>query len=157
VRFRKSDGFMSTPVGIHDPIPPQSFANRVDTWAVRTRGTQFVIADFAETMARAQAGDLVYCDPPYVDSQTILYGAQSFSLERLFKAIAECKARGVSVVLSIDGTKYSGRKLCDVGIPERLFEHEIFVELGRSMLKRFQMNGQSLEEHEVTDRLLLTY
>jgi len=157
VRFRKCDGYMSTPVGIHDPISPERFAERVDTWAVRTRGTEFVRADFSDTMARAQAGDLVYCDPPYVDSQTILYGAQSFSIERLFRAIADCKARGVKTVLSIDGTKYSGRKLCDVGLPDGLFEREVFVELGRSMLKRFQMDGKSLEEHEVSDRLLLTY
>jgi len=53
--------------------------------------------------------------------------------------------------------KYSGRKLCDVPVPETLFEHEVFLTLGRSMLKRFQMNGRTLEEHEVTDRLLLTY
>ena len=108
-------------------------------------------------MARSKAGDLVYCDPPYVDSQAILYGAQAFSLERLLQSISECKSRGVRVALSIDGTKYSGRKLCDVRVPDGLFEREVFVELGRSMLKRFQMDGQSLEEHEVSDRLLLTY
>jgi DNA adenine methylase len=157
VRFRKSDGFMSTPVGIHDPVSPESFAARVDTWAARTSGTEFVLADFADTMAQAQSGDLIYCDPPYVDSQAILYGAQSFSIERLFESIAQCKSRGVSVALSIDGTKYSRKKLCDVGVPEGLFEREVFVELGRSMLKRFQMNGQTLEKHEVSDRLLLTY
>ena len=157
VRFRKSDGYMSTPVGIHDPISPESFARRVDLWCARTQGTRFVHADFAETMSRAKKGDLVYCDPPYLDSQTILYGAQSFSVDRLFDAIADCKQRGVSVVLSIDGTKYSGRKLCDVPVPELLFEREVFLTLGRSMLKRFQMNGRSLEQHEVTDRLLLTY
>jgi DNA adenine methylase len=157
VRFRKSDGFMSTPVGVHDPILPESFGMRVDIWAARTKGTEFVLADFADTMARARAGDLVYCDPPYVDSQTILYGAQSFSVDRLFESIAECKRRGVNVALSIDGTKYSGKKLCDVDAPKGLFEREVFVELGRSMLKRFQMDGLSLEEHEVSDRLLLTY
>lgn len=157
VRFRKGNGFMSTPVGIHDPITPESFGTRVDIWAARTRGTEFVLADFAETMARTHAGDLVYCDPPYVDSQAILYGAQSFSIDRLFRSIAQCKNRGVRVALSIDGTKYSGKKLCEVGVPEGLFEREVFVALGRSMLKRFQMDGQSLEEHEVSDRLLLTY
>lgn len=157
VRFRKSDGYMSTPVGVHEPITPAGFARRVDTWAARTRGTEFVLADFAETMARANSGDLVYCDPPYLDSQAILYGAQSFSIERLFDSIAACKARGVKVALSIDGTKYSGRKLCDVRVPEGLFEREVFVDLGRSMLKRFQMDGLSLEGHEVADRLLLTY
>ena len=63
----------------------------------------------------------------------------------------------VYVALSIDGTKYSGRKLCDVSIPEGLFEREEFVNVGRSMLKRFQMDGLSLENHEVHDRLLLTF
>jgi hypothetical protein len=29
--------------------------------------------------------------------------------------------------------------------------------VGRSMLKRFQMDGRTLEAHEVSDRLLLTY
>jgi DNA adenine methylase len=157
VRFRKVDGHMSTPVGVHSPVPPESFARRVDLWHARTKGTRFIHADFSETMAQAKRGDLIYCDPPYVDSQAILYGAQGFSVPRLFEAIAECKARGVAVALSIDGTKYSGRKLCDIAVPEKLFEREVFLNLGRSMLKRFQMDGRSLEEHEVTDRLLLTY
>lgn len=108
-------------------------------------------------MNRAKYGDLIYCDPPYSDSQTILYGAQAFSLPRLLETIAECKARGVYVALSIDGMKFSGQKLCELPIPDGLFEREEFVSVGRSMLKRFQMDGLSLEAHEVSDRLLLTY
>jgi DNA adenine methylase len=157
VRFRKQDGHMSTPVGIHDPLPPERFAARVDAWHARTRGTEFLHMDFAEAMNRAGRNDLVYCDPPYTDSQTILYGAQSFSLNRLFDSIAACKARGARVALSIDGTKLSGRKLCDVPLPDGLFEREEFIAVGRSMLKRFQMDGRTLEAHEVRDRLLLTY
>ncbi len=157
VRFRKMDGYMSTPCGVHKPVPPESFNMRVSKWAERTQGTTFVRADFAEVMERANAGDLVYCDPPYADSQAILYGAQAFSLPRLFEAIAACKARGVHVALSIDGTKFSGGKVCQLSIPDGLFEREEFVHIGRSMLKRFQMDGRSLEDHEVADRLLLTY
>ena len=157
VRFRKFDGHMSTPVGVHSPISPESFSKRVDIWADRTLGATFVHSDFAGIMKTAKQGDLVYCDPPYTDSQTILYGAQAFSLERLFISIAECKKRGVYVALSIDGTKFSGKKLCDVPVPDGLFAQEVFVKLGRSMLKRFQMDGLSLEDHEVADRLLLTY
>lgn len=157
VRFRKNDGFMSTPVGAHEPVSPESFGKRVDIWHARTRGARFLHLDFADAMDRAQEGDLVYCDPPYADSQAILYGAQAFSLQRLFDSIAACKARGVYIALSIDGTKYSGRKLCDIAIPDGLFEREEFVYVGRSMLKRFQMDGRSLEDHEVRDRLLLTF
>jgi DNA adenine methylase len=157
VRFRKLDGHMSTPVGSHDPISPASFAARVDAWHQRTRGTEFEHLDFVEAMGRARRGDVVYCDPPYGDSQTILYGAQSFSLERLFAAIEDCKSRGARVALSIDGTKFSGRKLCDVPLPDGLFARETFIAVGRSMLRRFQMDGRTLEGHEVSDRLLLTY
>jgi DNA adenine methylase len=108
-------------------------------------------------MGRAGAGDLVYCDPPYADAQAILYGAQAFSLERLFRVIAACKGRGARVALSIDGTKRSGERICDVPIPEGLFEREALVNCGRSMLRRFQMGGQTLEGEVVADRLLLTY
>jgi len=157
VRFRKRDGYMSTPCGAHNPISPDKFSARVDEWFDRTRGTQFFLCDFEETMDKAQPGDLIYCDPPYVDSQAILYGAQDFSLSRLFDKILDCKNRGVFVALSIDGTKFSGDKLCSVNIPDKLFEQEVFINVGRSMLKRFQMDGKTLESHVVTDRLLLTY
>ena len=110
IRFRKSDGFMSTP-----------------------------------------------CDPPYSHSQSILYGAQSFQLEELFNEIDKAKARGVKVALSIDGKKKSGQYVCDLPIPPNLFEKEMYINCGGSMLKRFQLEGENLENENVLDRLLLTY
>lgn len=157
VRFRKSDGRMSTPVGAHPPIPPAAFARRVDLWRARLAGCRFERLDYAEAMARARPGDLIYCDPPYSHSQSILYGAQGFDLAALMEAIADCKARGIFVALSIDGSKKSGLQTCDIALPQGLFEREIMVTLGRSMLKRFQMGGQSLESEVVRDRLLLTW
>lgn len=157
VRFRQADGYMSTPVGVHTPITPASFAHRVDLWHRRTRGAQFLRVDYAAVMEQAQPGDMIYCDPPYSHSQSILYGAQSFDLEHLFGAIDRCRGRGVHVALSIDGTKRSGDLSCDLPIPAGLFRREVFVNVGRSMLRRFQMDGRTLEGEVVADRLLLTY
>lgn len=157
VRFRKRDGYMSTPCGAHEPMHPRSFGRRVDEWKRRTSGTHFVLMDFREAMSQAEPGDLVYCDPPYRSSQSILYGSQSFRLSALYECIEECRSRGVNVALSIDGTKKSGRDKIPLGIPEGLFEQEVFINCGRSMLRRFQMNGQTLEDEVVADRLLLTY
>jgi DNA adenine methylase len=157
VRFRKADGHISTPIGIHDPITPESFNRRVDEWHRRTAGAEFFVMDYEKAMDTAQEGDLIYCDPPYHHSQTILYGAQDFDLVHLLEVIEACKARGVNVALSIDGMKRSGNHICSLPIPERLFKREVFIRCGRSMLKRFQMNGRSLEGESVTDRLFLTY
>jgi DNA adenine methylase len=77
VRFRKTDGYMSTPCGPHAPIHPDSFSKRVDEWSRRIKGTEFVLADYRDVISQAQSGDIVYCDPPYAHSQGILYGAQS--------------------------------------------------------------------------------
>jgi DNA adenine methylase len=157
VRFRKADGYMSTPCGIHDPIKPESFGRRVDAWHHRTQGTTFLRMEYEEAMDRARPGDLIYCDPPYSHSQAILYGAQSFSLNHLFKVIERCKRIGVYVAVSIDGTKRSGKHMCDLPVPDGLFERELFIDVGRSMLKRFQMDGRTLEHEVVSDRLLLTF
>lgn len=157
IRFRKNDGYMSTPCGAHTPMPTAAFEARVDEWAARTRNTQFDRLDFREAIDRAAAGDVVYCDPPYSDSQAILYGAQAFSLHDLVEQIDRAKSRGVRVALSIDGSKKSGLHTVLHDFPAHLFETEVSVTVGRSMLRRFQMGGETLETEIVHDRLLLTY
>lgn len=156
VRFRK-DGYMSTPCGAHNPVPSTSFAARVDQWAVRTKGTTFSHADFRDAIRRAERGDVVYCDPPYTDTQAILYGAQRFSLHDLIEEIDAAKGRGVRVALSIDGSKKSGLHEVLHDFPDGLFPSEVAITVGRSMLRRFQMTGATLEGEVVRDRLLLTY
>lgn len=157
MRFRKVDGYMSTPCGAHKPIHFDAFSVRVDEWAERVKKTDFFHREYADSIERATEGDVVYCDPPYSHSQAILYGAQSFDLDDLFKCIEKAKSRGVFVALSLDASKKSGKKGCDYVFPPKLFEKEVAVNCGRSMLKRFQMGGQSLEGEVVTDRLLLTH
>lgn len=157
IRFRKSDGYMSTPCGVHTPIPISTFEKRVIEWKNRMKNVNFIHADYKEIFHMAKKGDLIYCDPPYSHSQSILYGAQDFKLEELFIEIERAKSKGVNVALSIDGSKKSGDYLCDLPIPDGLFEEEMFISLGRSMLRRFQLEGQTLEAELVSDRLLLNY
>lgn len=157
IRFRREDGYMSTPCGVHVPISPDSFAHRVNIWSARLQGCEFHCTDFENLFNMAQKDDVIYCDPPYTTSQAIVYGAQTFSLQRLIKAIEKAKSKGVYVLLSIDGSKKSGKLICSMNFPENLFKREVFVNCGRSMLRRFQREGQTLEDEVVSDRLLLTY
>lgn len=156
IRFTKL-GRMSTPMGAHHPISPESFKERMILWRQRVSGTKFIHASFQETMGMAEKGDVIYCDPPYVDSQSILYGAQAFTITDLWNVINECKKRGALVALSIDGRKKSGSKTIELGIPEGLFAREHFVKGGSSMLRRFQKKNETMEGEDVHDRLLLTW
>jgi DNA adenine methylase len=156
IRFRR-DGHMSTPSGVHTPIPIKGFADRVKIWHKRVEGAEFKHQDYKEAFKQATDGDLIYCDPPYSHSQSILYGAQDFSLSELLDEISLAKKRGVFVALSIDGNKKSGNKICDLPIPDGLFENEIPIDCGKSMLRRFQVEGQTMIGEGVFDRLLLTY
>lgn len=156
IRFRK-DGYLSTPLGPHQIISPESFSKRLTVWRSLVRNTEFVCADFSEVIQSAGDRDLIYCDPPYIDSQKILYGAQSFVLERLFAVLSEAKDRGARAVVSIDGEKKSGAKSVFVDPPAELFEVEAYISLGGSMLKRFWNGGMDMVSEHVRDRLLVSF
>ena len=69
----------------------------------------------------------------------------------------DLRDKGPSKLTGWRGLNASGELLCDIAIPDGLFEREILVNCGRSMLRRFQLPGQTLEREVVADRLLLTY
>lgn len=157
IRFRKADGYMSTPRGPHRPIRPATFQKRVKLWSELIQKADFNVASFEESMSKPQKGDVVYCDPPYTHSQGIIYGAQDFNITRLWDKIAECKDRGAYVMLSINGTRESQKKDISVEIPEGLFERELLVNCGTSMIDRLQNAGKGMENEVVHDKLLLTW
>jgi DNA adenine methylase len=156
IRFTKQ-GRMSTPIGPHKPIPPESFRERMVLWKNRIKNTTFEVSSFENTMSNAGQDDMIYCDPPYVDSQAILYGAQAFKLSNLWNAIKEAKERGAKIALSIDGHKKSGMKVISLDVPPGLFQRELFIEGGSSMLRRLQKTGEVMTGEDVHDRLLLTW
>lgn len=157
IRFRKNDGHMSTPRGPHKPIAPAAFQSRVNQWSILLQKADFRIEDFEIAMSRASKNDVIYCDPPYTHSQGIIYGAQNFDINRLWKKIAECKEKGVYVLLSINGTRESKKKNISVDVPDGLFEREILINCGTSMIDRLQNSGKHMENEIVHDKLLLTW
>ena len=150
IRFRKADGYMSTPRGPHNPISPETFKKRVALWSELIQKADFNVASFEDSMSKPQKGDVVYCDPPYTHSQGIIYGAQDFNITHLWDKIAECKDRGAYVMLSINGTRESQKKDISVVIPNGLFERELLVNCGTSMIDRLQNSGKEMEHSEAT-------
>lgn len=157
IRFRKTDGYMSTPRGPHKPISPEAFKKRVALWHNLLQKVDFQCESYISAMDKAKEGDVVYCDPPYTHSQSIIYGAQDFNIDTLFQKITECKQRGVKVILSINGMKNSKKTDISVTPPDGLFERKLLVNCGTSMIDRLQNNGKHMEDKKVDDQLLLTW
>lgn len=157
IRFRKADGYMSTPKGPHSPIKPEAFEKRVRNWNDLIQKAEFSAKNYTDAMDVPKAGDVVYCDPPYTHSQSIIYGAQDFCIEELFEKIAECKKRGVLVMLSLNGMRESKKKNVSFIPPEGLFERKIMIHCGTSMIDRLQNAGSEMKEKKVDDQLLLTW
>ena len=157
IRFRKADGYMSTPRGPHKPINPVTFQKRVELWSDLIQKADFNVANFEDAMSKPQKGDVVYCDPPYTHSQSIIYGAQDFNIMNLWNKIAECKDRGAYVMLSINGMRESQNKDISAKIPAGLFERDLLVNCGTSMIDRLQNAGKEMENEVVHDKLLLTW
>ena len=83
-------------------------------FGVHARRATFAHADFAATMAIAQPGDVVYCDPPYVPLSTTAnftsYSAERFGAaeqEQLARLAADLAERGVTVVISNHDTPFT--------------------------------------------------
>lgn len=80
----------------------------------KAQHARFTIADFRDAMARAEPGDVVYCDPPYVPlSATANFtnyssggfdGVEQSDLARLAQVLAK---RGVPVVISNHDTPFT--------------------------------------------------
>lgn len=157
IRFRKTDGYMSTPRGPHKPISPDTFDKRIQIWNALLQKAEFNCESYTKAMDRAEDGDLVYCDPPYTHSQSIIYGAQDFDIDTLWNKIRECKARGAKVMLSINGMRDSQKKDISITPPEGLFERKLLVDCGTSMIDRLQNNGKQMKNKKVDDQLLLTW
>ncbi len=157
IRFRKADGYMSTPPGPHKPISPDTFEDRIMQWNYLLQKAFFSCESYMESMNRPAEGDVVYCDPPYTHSQSIIYGAQSFDINTLWEKIKQCKDRGAKVMLSINGMRDSKKKDISITPPDGLFKRKILVDCGISMIDRLQNTGKEMTEKKVDDQLLLTW
>ncbi|MFI4990806.1 MAG: DNA adenine methylase [Solirubrobacterales bacterium] len=156
VRFTRQ-GTMSTPMGPHRAMPAEKLRMRLAEWQERLASVRFLCQDFSETIAEAGNGDLVYCDPPYVHGQSILYGAQDFQLDSLWHVLGAAIDRGAAVAVSVDGWRRSGDEEIDPSLIEGMFARELLIERGGCMLRRFQMSGEDMAMEQVADRLLLSW
>ena len=107
-----SKGIYNAPFGLYDKpyFPSKEMLN----FANKSRKAQFKIASFEKTMRLAKAGDVVYCDPPYVPisktSNFTNYTGAGFSIDlqnKLAYIARELIINGVKVIISNHDTEFT--------------------------------------------------
>ena len=98
---------MNAPFAHHTAVPRfpslalKSFAHKLERATV-------LCSDFEKTMQQAEAGDVVYCDPPYLELENgrgtfTSYARNGFAFsehEKLASIARNLAARGIPVVIS---------------------------------------------------------
>jgi DNA adenine methylase len=99
-------GLFNVPYG-HPTRTPKLPVAEIFAFAQKATNATFVHCDFIELMMSAKLGDVVYCDPPYLDTDNAssfkAYGASGFDFNRQ-RDLADCArdlaSRGIPVVVS---------------------------------------------------------
>lgn len=104
-RYNKSGGF-NVPYGKPSRLPTFP-REQILAFAAKASRAKFLHADFAEVMRMTSPGDIVYCDPPYLDRDGAVsftaYGPNGFGIERqrqLANLAREVASKGIPVVIS---------------------------------------------------------
>lgn len=105
-RYNQSGEF-NVPYGKHARVPRLPVERLVAFREKAARAT-FVAADFISVMQKAVLGDVVYCDPPYLNRDStgksfIGYGPSGFGFDRQQELAAMARAlagRGIPVLIS---------------------------------------------------------
>ena len=108
-RYNQS-GIYNVPFGLYrKPYFPRQEMNHFHQ---KSKCTQFIQSDFRKIFAKAKAGDLIYCDPPYVplsDSSNFASYTNNKFLEKdqidLAHLAEKSSAKGITVIISNHDTE----------------------------------------------------
>jgi DNA adenine methylase len=149
IRFNDNGEFNNSFHLSRKGMRPDLFKQGIMLWSQRLQSVDLACCDYREALGRAQKGDLVYMDPPYMGSKNRYISDLNYA--GLLDSLEALNQRGVRWALSFDGSR--GEDSYQVAMPKHLFRQAVDVRTGLSAVKKV-LNGA--EEH-VTEKLYLNF
>lgn len=161
IRFNKKGGF-NVPFCRKPNRFAQAYVTKIynqvgNISAVLKSGSfSFSNAPFAETIADAQAGDLIYCDPPYIDRHADYFNGWTEKDElELFEALSQTKASFILSTWSHNDYR-SNTYLSTIWSDYKVITREHFYHVGANVENRRGMTEALIYSSDLSPAALTT-
>lgn len=143
VRFNQEGKFNNSFHLSRKGMLPNGFEKLAIAWHHKLQNIEIVCKDYTETLSSAQAGDMVYLDPPYAGSKNRYI--DNLDKDKLFNTLEDLNKRNVNWALSFDGKR--GNDDFTYPVPKELFKRQVFLSNGNSAVGKV-LNKSLKEVHE---------
>lgn len=150
VRFNSAGEFNNSLHHTRPGIAPSRLRKVILLWHRIIQRVTFTAADYRETLASVQRGDVVFLDPPYAWNRG-RYRPQTFNVDAFFGELDRLNRIGAKWVLTFDGR--AGNRIYEGGVPADLYRHRLAVATGNSPFTRLM--GMALDA--VTESVYLSF
>ena len=140
IRFNKNGKFNTSCHIGRNGINPERLYGILLEWNARIKNTEFLCADFNDTLSTSTKKDIVYLDPPYQNTKG-MYSCK-LNTDSLFECLENLNTRGVRWIMSYDGKSGGIDKTCD--IPLELYKKHEYIQSGISSFKRIVTKEKSM-------------
>lgn len=138
VRFNSKGEFNNSFHLSRRGMNPKTFERNVMIWHEKIQNVNFLSQDYEQTLDLAKKGDLVYLDPPYLNSKNRY--VSDLDLRKLLLNLERLNERGVLWALSFDGNRDNSNYTHE--IPSDLYKNQFSIENGISNIRNILANKQ---------------
>lgn len=136
----------------------ESWGSVIDSFIESGGEIKFINDTYTNVIEDAKEGDLIYMDPPYVNT-TGMYFCESFSEDDLWNELRRLNINNVKWLLSYDGI--TGKDNRTANVPEDLYIRHEYVNAGHSSFKKLKSKSvEALADKNkdvVKDSLYINY
>ena len=146
IRFNSNREFNNSLHHTRPGIAPARLLRILLQWSDAIQGVEFRAADYRETLATVQTGDVVFLDPPYAGTKG-RYVPLKFSLDDFYHELHRLNRIGALWMLTLDGK--AGSRTYDAMLPSELYKLRLPLSTGNSPFTKLMRTGLDAVEESM--------
>lgn len=139
IRFNSQGKFNSSYHLTRKGIVPKTFDKIINQWSqlLKKKNINFICCDYNEI--KPEQNDFMYCDPPYVNTDSMYFG--EIDINSFFDYLRKLKCK---YIFSFNGKRSNEDTTYD--IPKDIYNQHIYLQSGNSGFKKLQQTIDKVQE-----------